>query len=121
MTVIIGPNGAGKSTILKVVNGLLRPTRGKVLFAGADITNLPAYERPARGIASCPEGRRLFLQLTVETNLRLGAYAQRARAKADETLEDVYGRFPRLRERARAKTIRLSGAPQQRAGIGRPH
>ena len=56
MTVIIGPNGAGKSTILKVVNGLLRPTRGKVLFAGDDITNFPAYERPARGIASCPEG-----------------------------------------------------------------
>src|SRR2546425_5332589 len=119
MTVIIGPNGAGKSTILKVVNGLLRPTRGKVLFAGDDITNLPAYERPARGIASCPEGRRLFLQLTVETNLRLGAYAQRAREKADETMEYVYDLFPRLRERARVKAIRLSGGEQQMVGIGR--
>jgi len=119
MTVIIGPNGAGKSTILKVVNGLLRPTRGQVLFAGDDITNLPAYERPARGIASCPEGRRLFPQLTVETNLRLGAYAHRAREKADETLEYVYGLFPRLRERARVKTIRLSGGEQQMVGIGR--
>src|SRR5437667_9611178 len=119
MTVIIGPNGAGKSTILKVVNGLLRPTRGKVLFAGDDITNLPAYERPARGIASCPEGRRLFPQLTVETNLRLGAYAHRAREKADETLEYVYGLFPRLRARARVKTIRLSGGEQQMVGIGR--
>src|SRR5437879_1011060 len=115
----LGPSGAGKSTILKVVNGLLRPTRGQVLFAGDDITNLPAYERPARGIASCPEGRRLFPQLTVETNLRLGAYAHRAREKADETLEYVYGLFPRLRERARVKTIRLSGGEQQMVGIGR--
>src|SRR5438876_3138083 len=119
MTVIIGPNGAGKSTILKVVNGLLRPTRGKVLFAGDDITNLPAYERPARGIASCPEGRRLFPQLTVETNLRLGAYAHRAREKADETLQYVYRLFPRLRDRADLKTIRLSGGEQQMVGIGR--
>jgi branched-chain amino acid transport system ATP-binding protein len=119
MTVIIGPNGAGKSTVLKVVTGLLRPTRGTVVFRGNDITNRPAYERPERGIASCPEGRRLFPQLTVETNLRLGAYAKRARASADDTLEYVYRLFPRLRERARLKTIRLSGGEQQMVGIGR--
>jgi branched-chain amino acid transport system ATP-binding protein len=119
MTVIIGPNGAGKSTVLKVVNGLLRPTRGTVVFQGNDITNRPAHERPEQGIASCPEGRRLFPQLTVEANLRLGAYAKRARASADDTLEYVYGLFPRLRERARLKTIRLSGGEQQMVGIGR--
>ncbi|TLZ43260.1 MAG: ABC transporter ATP-binding protein [Methanobacteriota archaeon] len=119
MTVIIGPNGAGKSTVLKVINGLLRPARGNVVFQGNDITNRPAYERPERGIACCPEGRRLFPQLTVEANLRLGAYAKRARASADETLEYVYRLFPRLRERARVKTIRLSGGEQQMVGIGR--
>jgi branched-chain amino acid transport system ATP-binding protein len=119
MTVIIGPNGAGKSTVLKVINGLLRPARGKVVFQGNDITHRPAHERPERGIASCPEGRRLFPQLTVEANLRLGAYAKRARASANETLEYVYRLFPRLRERARLKTIRLSGGEQQMVGIGR--
>jgi len=119
MTVIVGPNGAGKSTVLKVINGLLRPTRGKVLFQGNDITRRPAHERTEAGISSCPEGRRLFPQLTVEANLRLGAYAKRARGSADETLEYVYRLFPRLRERAHLKTIRLSGGEQQMVGIGR--
>jgi len=118
-TVLIGPNGAGKSTTLKVVNGLLRPTRGKVSFEGKDITILPAYERAARGIASCPEGRRLFPLLTAEGNLRLGAYAPRARAAAAETLAYVYELFPRLRERASVKADRLSGGEQQMVGIGR--
>ena len=119
MTVIIGSNGAGKSTILKVITGLLRPTRGTVTFQGADITNLPAHERPERGIACCPEGRRLFPQLTVEMNLRLGAYAKRARASEHDTMEYVYDLFPQLRKRARVKAIRLSGGEQQMVGIGR--
>src|SRR6059036_4012900 len=118
-TVLIGPNGAGKSTTLKIVNGLLRPTRGLVSFEGKDITVLPAHERAARGIASCPEGRRLFPLLTAEGNLRLGAYAPRARASADETLAYVYGLFPRLRDRASVKAGRLSGGEQQMVGIGR--
>ena len=118
-TVLIGPNGAGKSTTLKIVNGLLRPTRGQVSFAGEDITNLPTHERAARGIASCPEGRRLFPLLTAEGNLRLGAYAARARAAADDTLASVYDLFPRLRERASVKAGRLSGGEQQMVGIGR--
>src|SRR5438093_439116 len=119
ITVLIGPNGAGKSTTLKIVNGLLRPTRGQVSFAGEDITKLPAHERSARGIGSCPEGRRLFPLLTAEGNLRLGAYAPRARAAADETLAYVYDLFPRLRERASVKAGRLSGGEQQMVGIGR--
>ena len=119
ITVLIGPNGAGKSTTLKIVNGLLRPTRGQVSFAGEDITKLPAHERSARGIGSCPEGRRLFPLLTAEGNLRLGAYAPRARGAADETLAYVYDLFPRLRERASVKAGRLSGGEQQMVGIGR--
>lgn len=119
VTVIIGPNGAGKSTTLKTINGLVRPTRGRVLFQDRDIAGLPAHERAGLGIASCPEGRRLFAQLTTETNLRLGAYNARARSAAEETLESVYGLFPRLRDRARVKVGRLSGGEQQMVGIGR--
>lgn len=121
ITVIIGPNGAGKSTLLKVVNGLLRPMTpaGKVLLEGQDITRLPAYERTARGIASCPEGRRLFPAMTTEGNLRLGAYTRRARAAAEETLAYVYSLFPRLQERATVRAGRLSGGEQQMVGIGR--
>ena len=118
-TVLIGPNGAGKSTTLKVINGLLRPTGGRVVFQGEDITKIPAHERAARGIASCPEGRRLFPLLTAEGNLRLGAYSPRGRAAAEETLASVYDLFPRLRERANVKAGRLSGGEQQMVAIGR--
>lgn len=119
MTVIVGPNGAGKSTILKVITGLLAPTKGRVLFRGEDITDVPAHLRPQLGIAACPEGRRLFPQLTTEANLLLGAYNPRARAEAKATLERIYGLFPRLRERARVKAGRLSGGEQQMVGVGR--
>ena len=119
MTVLIGPNGAGKSTTLKVVHGLVRPTRGHISFQGEDITRTPAHERPGKGIAACPEGRRLFPLLTTEGNLRLGAYSKAARSSADETLAYVYELFPRLRERARVKAGRLSGGEQQMVGIGR--
>lgn len=118
-TVLLGPNGAGKSTTLKVVNGLLRPSRGRVIFQGEDITTVPAHKRAARGIASCPEGRRLFPLLTAEGNLRLGAYGPRARPAAEETLASVFELFPRLRERADVKAGRLSGGEQQMVGIGR--
>src|SRR5205823_10620076 len=80
---------------------------------------LPAHDRPALGIASCPEGRRLFPLLTAQTNLHLGAYTARGRNAADATLEYVYRLFPRLRERARVKAGRLSGGEQQMVGIGR--
>jgi branched-chain amino acid transport system ATP-binding protein len=117
--VIVGPNGAGKSTLLKVVNGLLPVRSGRVLFDGEEITDLPPHERPGRGIAACPEGRRLFPNLTAEENLKLGAYPARARDSAEETLEYVYRLFPQLRARAGVKAARLSGGEQQMVGIGR--
>src|SRR5712692_2356798 len=90
ITVIVGPNGAGKTTILKTANGLLRAWRGSILFGGEDITSLRAFERVERGIASSPEGRRLFPRLSTEDNLRLGAYSSRARRAVAETLDYVY-------------------------------
>jgi branched-chain amino acid transport system ATP-binding protein len=118
-TVIIGPNGAGKSSILKVVTGLLASSKGRIFFDDQDITRVPAYQRPDRGIAACPEGRRLFPQLTTEANLRLGAYTPRARRTADERLAQVYDLFPRIRPRAAVKASRLSGGEQQMVAIGR--
>ena len=118
-TVLIGPNGAGKSTTLKVVNGLIKPKKGRVLYEGKEITALPAHSRVSLGVASSPEGRRLFPQLTTDGNLRLGAYAPRARASAAETLAYVYELFPRLRDRSKVKAGRLSGGEQQMVGIGR--
>jgi branched-chain amino acid transport system ATP-binding protein len=119
MTVIVGPNGAGKSSILKVLTGLLRPSAGRILFKDQDITTLPAYRRPDRGIAAVPEGRRLFPELTAEANLRLGAYTPRARAKVEERMEQVYELFPGIRTRIGVKAARLSGGEQQMVAIGR--
>jgi branched-chain amino acid transport system ATP-binding protein len=119
VTVLVGPNGAGKTTILKAVNGLLKVWSGSVQFGGEDITKLPAFERVEKGIASCPEGRRLFPRLSTEANLRLGAYSKRARSAVEETLRDVYDLFPRLKERARLTVGKLSGGEQQMVGIGR--
>jgi len=119
ITVMVGPNGAGKTTTLKTVNGLLKTRGGSISFEGEDITGLPAFERVGRGIASCPEGRRLFPRLSTEANLRLGAYPRRARDAVEETLNDVYRLFPRLKERAKLSVGKLSGGEQQMVGIGR--
>ena len=119
ISVIVGPNGAGKTTTLKTVNGLLKPWSGGIYFGGNDITELPAFRRVEGGLASCPEGRRLFPQLSTEANLMLGAYSRRARHAADTTLDFVYGLFPRLKERAKLNVGRLSGGEQQMVSIGR--
>ncbi len=119
ISVIVGPNGAGKTTTLKTVNGLLKPWSGEIYFGGNDITELPAFKRVEGGLASCPEGRRLFPQLSTEANLTLGAYSRRARHAADTTLDFVYGLFPKLKERAKLNVGKLSGGEQQMVSIGR--
>ena len=119
ISVIVGPNGAGKTTTLKTVNGLLKPWSGQVNFDGKDITDLPAFRRVDEGIASCPEGRRLFPALSTEANLRLGAYSHHARRAAETTLDFVYRLFPRLKERSKLNVAKLSGGEQQMVSIGR--
>jgi branched-chain amino acid transport system ATP-binding protein len=112
---LIGANGAGKTTLLRAVAGAHRPHAGRVMFEGADITNLSAHRRVAAGIALVPEGRRLFPGLTVEENLRVATSPRRGRWNVDSVLEV----FPLLRPRRRALAATLSGGEQQAVAIGR--
>ncbi len=116
---LIGANGSGKTTTLSTVSSLLRPGRGSVTFEGAAIHTRPAHDIIGLGIAHVPEGRRLFPDMSVEENLVLGALAPEARKHRAETLEKVYGIFPRLKERAKQPAGTLSGGEQQMAAIGR--
>jgi branched-chain amino acid transport system ATP-binding protein len=116
---LIGPNGAGKSTVFKAVVGFLRPTSGRVLFAGGEITGLPPYEVLRLGLAYVPQGRIVFPQMTVLENLEMGAYIEPNRAKVREALERVYALFPVLHERQRQRAGSMSGGEQQMVAIGR--
>lgn len=116
---IIGPNGAGKTTLIKTVMGLVKPTSGTILYNGQDITHLPAYKRAALGIGYVPEGRRVFGKLTVEENLRMGAYDLKDKAQIQKNIAMVYGIFPRLGERAKQLASTMSGGEQQMLAIGR--
>ena len=115
---LIGANGAGKSTVLNTVSGLLRPRSGSVSFEGQDLHTVPPDKIVARGLAQVPEGRHVFLQMTVEENLELGAYTQSGSA-VDPGIADVYARFPRLKERRRQVAGTLSGGEQQMLAMGR--
>ena len=115
---LIGANGAGKSTTLKTISGLLRSKTGSITFMGEDISKTEAYKLVSKGLAHVPEGRRIFLQMTVRENLEMGAYStDGSTVRAD--LEDVYNRFPRLRERKNQIAGTLSGGEQQMLAIGR--
>ena len=115
---LIGANGAGKSTTLNTVAGLLRSKTGSVTFMGEPIEKTAAFKIPAKGLALVPEGRRVFLQMTVEENLEMGAYTQ-PNSSIPASLADVYERFPRLKERRRQIAGTLSGGEQQMLAMGR--
>ena len=115
---LIGANGAGKSTILKTVSGLLRTKTGSITFLDGDIRTAAPNHIVKLGLAHVPEGRRIFLQMTVQENLEMGAYTQKPTALSAD-LENVYERFPRLRERRRQVAGTLSGGEQQMLAMGR--
>lgn len=116
---VLGANGAGKSTLLKAIVGLVPMRQGKIRFAGEEIGGLPPYETLRRGITLCPEGRRLFPEMSVADNIRMGAYAVSDRAAIRRRLDMVNGLFPRLKERAGQMAGNLSGGEQQMAAIAR--
>ena len=116
---LIGANGAGKTTILHAVSGLLGKSAGSVSFMGEDITNMPAHKIVSLGMAHVPEGRRVFAQLSVLENLKLGAYTRNDKKELEDTLQMVYKRFPRLEERKNQMAGTLSGGEQQMLAMGR--
>ena len=116
---LIGANGAGKTTTLHAVSGLLSKSAGSVTFMGKDITNLAAHKMVSLGMAHVPEGRRVFSELTVLENLKLGAYTRSDKKELEDTLNMVYKRFPRLMERRNQIAGTLSGGEQQMLAMGR--
>jgi branched-chain amino acid transport system ATP-binding protein len=116
---LIGANGAGKSTTLKTISGLIRPKTGDVLFNGESITAVPAQNIVKMGISQVPEGRRIFANLSVLENLEMGAYLRKDKAGIKETMEKVYDKFPRLKERLSQRAGTLSGGEQQMLAMGR--
>jgi branched-chain amino acid transport system ATP-binding protein len=116
---LLGPNGAGKSTLISAVSGLVRPLAGDIHFCGERLNGLPTHQIVTRGLSHVMEQRRLFPYLTVEKNLLLGSYQERARAQRDETLHWVFSLFPILQERRNQLAYSLSGGEQQMLAIGR--
>ena len=116
---VIGPNGAGKTTLMRVISGLLPPRGGAMTLDGRAVGGLPAHRMVEQGIAHVPENRRLFPRLSVEDNLRIGAFIPEARAHYAEQLERVYALFPRLKDRRGQLAGTLSGGEQQMCAIGR--
>ena len=116
---VIGPNGAGKTTLMRVISGLIRPRSGSINMEGTDILATPEHRIVGLGIAHVPENRRLFPRLTVQDNLKMGAYMPEARARFAERLEFVFDLFPRMKERRNQLAGTMSGGEQQMCAIGR--
>ena len=116
---LIGANGAGKSTTLNTVAGLLKPREGVVEFEGKSLLGIAPHTIVGKGIALCPEGRRVFLQMSVRENLEMGAFTRTDSAEVAQSLEDVFKRFPRLKERENQVAGTLSGGEQQMLAMGR--
>ncbi|MFC4054169.1 ABC transporter ATP-binding protein [Actinomadura syzygii] len=119
LVAVLGPNGAGKSTVLRAVSGMIRPWSGSVVLDGRDVTGLRSDLLVRAGMAHVPEGRRALPRLTVEENLRVGAFTRRDRAEVRASLDEVFDRFPRLKDRRAQKAGTLSGGEQQMLVIGR--
>lgn len=115
---LIGANGAGKSSILNTVAGLIKPKSGEIIFDGQGIIGIPAHKIVSKGMALCPEGRRIFQQLSVKENLEMGSYTRPAN-EVSESIEKVYELFPRLKERYKQIAGTLSGGEQQMLAMGR--
>jgi len=115
---LIGANGAGKSTTLNTIAGLLRPREGSIAFEGKNLAGIPAHKLISLGMALCPEGRRIFQQMTVRENLEMGGYTRQA-AEIEGSMENVFSRFPRLKEREKQVAGTLSGGEQQMLAMGR--
>ena len=115
---LIGANGAGKATTLNTISGLLRSKTGSVTFLGEDLSKVPPHKVVSKGLALVPEGRRVFLQMTVQENLEMGAYTQGGKT-LEEDLDMVYRQFPRLKERYKQVAGTLSGGEQQMLAMGR--
>ena len=115
---LIGANGAGKSTVLNTISGLLHPRAGSVVFEGKDLKGVAPHKVVEHGLAQVPEGRRIFLQMSVEENLEMGAFTQ-GRSTVEPGIADVYERFPRLKERRKQIAGTLSGGEQQMLAMGR--
>jgi branched-chain amino acid transport system ATP-binding protein len=116
---VIGPNGAGKTTLMRVVSGLIRPRRGRITMQGTDVLATQPHRIVSLGIAHVPENRRLFPRLSVEDNLKMGAFMPEARARFAERLDFVFGLFPRMKERRHQLAGTMSGGEQQMCAIGR--
>ena len=116
---LIGANGAGKTTTLHTITGLLPSKKGTVTFEGQDITKVPAHKIVYMGVAHVPEGRRVFADLSVYQNLKMGAYTRKDKEEIEQTLAMVYERFPRLKERKDQRAGTLSGGEQQMLAMGR--
>jgi branched-chain amino acid transport system ATP-binding protein len=116
---VIGPNGAGKTTLMRVISGLIRPTRGSISMQGTDVLATPPHRIVSLGIAHVPENRRLFPRLTVDDNLKMGAFMKDARGKLAERLDFVFELFPRMKERRHQMAGTMSGGEQQMCAIGR--
>ncbi len=116
---LVGANGAGKTTILHTISGLIPAKKGSILFDGQELTKIPAHKIVSMGMAHVPEGRRIFQQLTVYENLKLGAFTRKDKTEIADSLEYVYSRFPRLEERKSQIAGTLSGGEQQMLAMGR--
>jgi len=119
LAAVIGPNGVGKSTLLRLISGLEEPDRGKIEFLGERIDGLKAHKIAKKGISQCPDRRRLFYDLNVEDNIKMGAYLLKNKQKYKELKDFVYTIFPRLKERRKQRAATLSGGEQQMLAIAR--